>query len=211
MTYPKSHSSERPRMDWSPCCKSKDEKRSDPVSRVSHPSTNQARPCSVSEIRRDQAYSEWYGGRPVSRVIIQLFSVHREEVRESHPCFEMTFLLGETYSLSWFVSKWWKDQLNLHVLKEFRESKLVYFFLISRTFAQDLKKNCCQVNSLSYFLLCKSGQRIRKKERKWNLYVMGKHSEQSREDCHRVSGRLCVSAYTQHTHRVWPLCLAVRS
>ena len=177
VTYPKSHSSERPRMDWSPCCKSKDEKRSDPV----------------------------------SRVIIQLFSVHREEVRESHPCFEMTFLLGETYSLSWFVSKWWKDQLNLHVLKEFRESKLVYFFLISRTFAQDLKKNCCQVNSLSYFLLCKSGQRIRKKERKWNLYVMGKHSEQSREDCHRVSGRLCVSAYTQHTHRVWPLCLAVRS
>ena len=28
---------------------------------VSHPSTNQARPCLASEIRRDRACSEWYG------------------------------------------------------------------------------------------------------------------------------------------------------
>ena len=140
VTYPKSHSSERPRRAWSPCCESKEEKRSGPVSRVSHPSTNQAWRCLVSEIRWDQTCSEWHGGRLVSRVTVQLFSVHREEVRGSHPCFEMIFLLRETYSLSWFVSKWWEDQLNLHVLKDFCESKLVYFFLISRTFAQDLKK-----------------------------------------------------------------------
>ena len=45
VTYPKSHSSERPRRAWSPCCESKEEKRSGPVSRVSHPSTNQAWHC----------------------------------------------------------------------------------------------------------------------------------------------------------------------
>ena len=31
---------------------------------VSHPSTNQARPCLASEIRRDRARSGWYGRRP---------------------------------------------------------------------------------------------------------------------------------------------------
>ncbi|KAL6459500.1 hypothetical protein MHYP_G00329720 [Metynnis hypsauchen] len=31
------------------------------VPAVSHPSTNQARPCLASEIRRDRAFSEWYG------------------------------------------------------------------------------------------------------------------------------------------------------
>lgn len=30
---------------------------------VSHPSTNQARPCLASEIRRDRARSGWYGRR----------------------------------------------------------------------------------------------------------------------------------------------------
>ena len=29
--------------------------------RISHPSTNQARPCLASEIRRDRARSGWYG------------------------------------------------------------------------------------------------------------------------------------------------------
>ena len=30
---------------------------------ISHPSTNQARPCLASEIRRDRARSGWYGRR----------------------------------------------------------------------------------------------------------------------------------------------------
>ena len=32
---------------------------------VSHPSTNQAGPCLASEIRRDRAYSGWYGRKPM--------------------------------------------------------------------------------------------------------------------------------------------------
>ena len=33
---------------------------------VSHPSTNQAGPCLASEIRRDRAYSGWYGRKHAS-------------------------------------------------------------------------------------------------------------------------------------------------
>ena len=35
---------------------------------VSHPSTNQARPCLASEIGRDRACSEWYGRKRKSQI-----------------------------------------------------------------------------------------------------------------------------------------------
>ena len=36
---------------------------------VSHPSTNQARPCLTSEIRRDRACSEWYGRKRITNEV----------------------------------------------------------------------------------------------------------------------------------------------
>ena len=36
---------------------------------VSHPSTNQARPCLASEIRRDRACSEWYGRKRITNEV----------------------------------------------------------------------------------------------------------------------------------------------
>ena len=41
----------------------------------SHPSTNQARPCLASEIRRDRARSGWYGRR-----LMCIFYAHMESV-----------------------------------------------------------------------------------------------------------------------------------
>ena len=45
--------------------------------KISHPSTNQARPCLASEIRRDRARSGWYGHRHVPQKI----SKHSEHPR----------------------------------------------------------------------------------------------------------------------------------
>ena len=42
---------------------------------VSHPSTNQARPCLASEIGRDRARSGWYGRKPESETEIPYLNV----------------------------------------------------------------------------------------------------------------------------------------
>ena len=39
---------------------------------ISHPSTNQARPCLASKIRRDPARSGWYGHRHVNTWLIHV-------------------------------------------------------------------------------------------------------------------------------------------
>lgn len=42
------------------------------LSHFSHPRTNQARPCLVSEIRRDWAHSGWHGRRFTSRFYMDI-------------------------------------------------------------------------------------------------------------------------------------------
>lgn len=58
---------------------------------VSHPSTNQARPCLASEIRRDRARSGWYGrrrGRPSPRrpksLLLRSPACHRAQPSPAH-------------------------------------------------------------------------------------------------------------------------------
>ena len=49
---------------------------------VSHPSTNQARPCLASEIRRDRAFSGWYGRKREKRS--QAGSLKEQQHGETH-------------------------------------------------------------------------------------------------------------------------------
>ena len=80
----------------------------------SHPSTNRARPCLASEIRRDRARSGWYGRRLETGC-----STLCLEIEESHPCpgavpvapdFDLLLLPALEWQQVLCGSLWWLKQ-----------------------------------------------------------------------------------------------------
>ena len=100
------------------------------ISAFSHPSTNQARPCLASEIRRDRARSGWYGRRLISAFLwnnhpVQT-SVHHAPlfmVEFSRAKFDLIFTKLSVIWFSWIVKRMAHIVYHGNPFKMYRDSR----------------------------------------------------------------------------------------